>query len=78
MPINLWDIHFINIWKKKKVNIAEKVYNSGEMFTQNGLIFKDAEKAKDLSERIDNASILLSKIAELEENTFTELSKAIE
>jgi len=43
----------------------DKFNQTGEIFTKIGLLFKDAEKATDLNERIDNASILFKQIAEL-------------
>jgi len=57
--------------------IADKFNQAGEMFTKIGMLFKDAEKAKNLFERVDYASKILSEIAELEEETFFELSKII-
>ena len=62
---------------KGLITISDKFNQAGKMFTKIGLLFKDAEKANDLSERINNASILFRQIAELEEETYIELSKII-
>jgi hypothetical protein len=63
---------------KGLIAIADKFNQAGEMFTKIGMLFKDAEKANDLSERIEYASNILSKIAELEEEAFIELSRIVE
>ncbi|HGJ65335.1 TPA: DUF4872 domain-containing protein [bacterium] len=62
---------------KGLIAIGDKFKQSGEMFTKIGMLFKDAEKAKDFCDKIDNVSHIFSKIAELEEETFMELSKFV-
>jgi hypothetical protein len=62
----------------KLIQIAEKIHKSGEMFSKIGLLFKDAETAKNLADRINIASGIFTNIAELEEETFMELIKTVE
>jgi hypothetical protein len=56
---------------------SEKVQKAGEMFTEIGLLFKEAERIKDIDERITRASDTFLSIADLEEETFSELSNII-
>lgn len=58
---------------KASANIQE----SGKLFTKLGLLFKDAETATDLEDRIDKASELFNIIADREEKAFGLLSEAI-
>jgi hypothetical protein len=57
--------------------LAKSIEKSGGMFSEIGLLFRDSEKAKDLDQRIGKASSLLHTIAELEENTYSELSRSV-
>jgi len=65
------------ISNKELENIASMIYDSGKLLSEVGLIFKDAEVAMNLDERIKNATEHLDKIANLEENAFIQLSKII-
>jgi hypothetical protein len=56
---------------------AEKIQRSGELFTEIGVMFKEAEKVKDINARITKASELFDAIADIEEDAFTELSTHI-
>jgi hypothetical protein len=56
---------------------AEKIQKAGEMFTDIGVLFKEAEKVKDINGRIKKASELFDSIADAEEDAFTELSAHI-
>ena len=53
---------------------SEKIYKSGEMFTDISLLFKDSETAKDIKDRIEKASPIFQKIADMEEDAYMELS----
>lgn len=61
----------------KLLNSSEKIYRAGEMYTKIGLLFKEAEKTPDITERIQEASDMFLSIADLEEGTFSELSQYI-
>lgn len=61
----------------KLLNSSEKIYRAGEMYTKIGLLFKEAEKINDIDERIAQASDIFLSIADLEEETFSELSQYI-
>lgn len=67
------DIASFDILDKASANIQ----GSGKLFTELGLLFKDAETATDLEDRIDKASELFNIIADREEETFGVLSEAI-
>jgi len=54
---------------------ASMVHESGAAFTELGLLFKDAETAPDLDERIDKASEEFVRIAVLEEEAFQFLTE---
>lgn len=56
---------------------AVGIYESGQLFTKLGLLFKEAETATDLDERIEEASALFETIANKEEEVFSTLSEAI-
>lgn len=53
---------------------SRKIWKSGELFSKTGLLFKDAEKADDLPNRLLAASPLFKEIALLEEDAFCEIS----
>jgi hypothetical protein len=63
---------------KKLLTAAEKLHTAGTMFTDIGLLFKEAETIKDINERIKKACEAFTVIAGLEEDAYTELSHAIE
>ncbi|MFH1824610.1 MAG: BtrH N-terminal domain-containing protein [Candidatus Firestonebacteria bacterium] len=54
--------------------VSKMIYESGQMFTEVGLLFKDAETSKDIKERIKIASEKFNKIADMEEKAFDYLS----
>ena len=56
---------------------AADIHESGQLFTKLGLLFKDAETATDLGDKIDKASELFTIIADKEEEVFRSLSEAI-
>ncbi len=62
-------------------NMLEKasagIHESGQLFTKLGLLFKDAETATDIEDKIDKASEIFTAVADKEEEIFTVLSKAI-
>ena len=55
---------------------AVMIFESGKHFTELGLIFKDAENATNIHERISKAEKQFIKIAEIEEEAFTHLLSA--
>jgi hypothetical protein len=57
--------------------IAEKINQSGQLFTKTGLIFKDFKVDDSLQEKIKEASKKLLAISELEEQAFITLLKII-
>lgn len=59
------------------LEISRLVYGSGEIFTEIGLLFKDAENTPDLDDRIKKAQGLFLKAAETEESAFGSLLKSI-
>ena len=59
---------------EKLLKASENFQKSGEMFTRAGLLFRDAEKTKDLRERIKAASDIFQKIADLEEEAYLEFT----
>jgi hypothetical protein len=61
----------------KLMDASVKIQKAGEMYTDIGLLFKEAEKIKDIDERITKASDIFLSIADLEEETFSELSQYI-
>ena len=61
----------------KLLNLSEKIQKSGEMFTEIGLLFKEAQRMKDINDRIKKASGIFNNIADLEEDVYTELLKNI-
>ncbi len=62
---------------KKLENASKMINDSGKLFSEVGLLFKDSETVKDINERIDRASNLFEEIAEKEEETFNYLSNNI-
>lgn len=58
-------------------DIADRIHQAGELFTEIGLSFKDSEKADDLGNRISSASRIFTSIAELEEAAYSNLSEII-
>ena len=61
----------------KLLEASRKVDASGKIFTRIGLMFKDAENAPDLDDRINKASELFLKAAETEESVFSGLLENI-
>lgn len=61
----------------KLLESSKKIRNAGEMYTEIGLLFEEAEKIKDINERIQKTSDAFLSIADLEEETFSELSQII-
>jgi len=60
------------------LNKASNMINeSGKLFTNFGMLFKNAEKEKNILEKIQKADELLEKIANKEEETYTFLEKNI-
>lgn len=53
---------------------SEKMYKSGELFSEIGNLFKEAETINDLNDRIKRASGTLLSVAVLEEEIYKELS----
>ena len=51
---------------------------SGKKFSAAGLLFKDAEKATDLGDRVKEASRYFSEIADIEEQAYRELEEIIQ
>jgi len=56
---------------------AKKIQRAGEMYTEIGLLFKEAEKIDDVDERIAKASDTFLVIADLEEGALKELSNTV-
>jgi Domain of unknown function (DUF4872)/Butirosin biosynthesis protein H, N-terminal len=68
-----------DITKNKELKItSQHIYESGTLFTEVGLLFKEAEKVKDINERINKACELFEMIAEKEEKTYQLLSEIIQ
>jgi hypothetical protein len=61
----------------KLLGAANKLHRAGEMYSEIGLLFKEAEKAGDIKERIAKASDIFLSIAGLEENALSELARII-
>jgi hypothetical protein len=59
------------------VDAAKKLQRAGEMYTEVGLLFKEAEKVDNIDERIATASEMFLAIADLEEEALSELSNTI-
>ncbi len=58
--------------------ISQMIHDSGKLFSQAGLIFKDFEIDDNLKEKIEEASKKLNVIANIEEQAFIELLKIIQ
>jgi hypothetical protein len=56
---------------------AEKIQRSGAIFTDIGVLFREAETVKDINDRIKKAGELFDSIADIEEDAFMELSAHI-
>jgi hypothetical protein len=56
---------------------ATMIDDSGKLFTEVGLLFKDAETAKDVQGKIEKADALFYQIAEKEEEAYTFLSNVV-
>jgi hypothetical protein len=54
---------------------AAKVKRAGGMFSEIGLLFQDAQRAKDPEERIETASGIFRSLADLEEEAYAELAQ---
>jgi hypothetical protein len=61
----------------KLLNSADKFNSVGDLFSKIGLLFKESERSSDLHDRIKTASNFFVKIAELEEEAYSELAKNI-
>lgn len=57
----------------KLLEVAKVIWHSGKIFTEIGLLFKDAMQIDDLHSRITKAAEHYSHIAEIEENAFQTL-----
>jgi len=57
--------------------ISEKIYKSGEMFSEIGNLFKEAETVTDINERIIKANTIFLSVATLEEGIFKEIADMI-
>jgi hypothetical protein len=62
---------------EKLLEASAKIQKAGELYSEIGYLFKEAEKCDDLSDRIKKASSLFLSIAEIEEDVFTKLSENI-
>jgi hypothetical protein len=62
---------------EKLLDSSKKIHKAGEMYTDIGLLFEEAEKIKDIDERIQKTSDAFLSIADLEEETFSDLSQNI-
>jgi len=58
--------------------VSATIYESGKMFSEVGLLFKNAEKELDMKEKIQTASKKFEEIADIEEGAFNCLSTSIE
>ena len=61
----------------KLLQISKLVHNSGEIFTEIGLLFKDAENIPGLDDRVKKAQGLFLKVAETEESAYGYLLESI-
>jgi len=62
---------------KELVKVSEKISESGKIFSEVGLLFKDAETAPNIEEKIGVASEKFEKIADIEEEAFNCLLASI-
>jgi len=56
---------------------SQEIHNSGMLFTKVGMMFKEAQTAKDLQAKITDACTLFERIADTEQQTFTTLSSIV-
>lgn len=63
---------------KELTKVSEKIHDSGKIFSEVGLLFKDAEKDPDIKEKIGYASEKFKRIADIEEEAFNCLSTNIQ
>ena len=63
---------------KELRKVSATIYESGKMFSEVGLLFKNAEKELDMKEKIQTASKKFEEIADIEEGAFNCLSTSIE
>jgi hypothetical protein len=63
---------------RKLASSADKITASGKLFTEIGQMFKDAQTAPDVNERIEIAGGVFGQIADIEEAAFHQLVSAIE
>ncbi|HVQ00848.1 MAG TPA: BtrH N-terminal domain-containing protein [Candidatus Thermoplasmatota archaeon] len=63
-----------DIIKNTALDLSSKIFQkSGTLFSEIGILFKDAETAKDVETKIQNACDLFERIADTEEEAFTDL-----
>lgn len=62
---------------KNLLDFSKKMFKAGEMYSEIGLLFKEAEKIKNVQERIERTSDLFLQIADLEEDIYSGLAKII-
>ncbi len=63
--------------KDELIKASDQLCDSGKLFTEIGLLFKDAEAAQDLEKRITVASGKFNEIADLEESAFSHISAIV-
>ena len=61
----------------KLLGPAEKFRKAGNLFSSTGFLFKESEKADDLTDRIVQASNNFKEIYEIEKDAFVELSESV-
>lgn len=57
--------------------IAERMYQSGEMFTRIGMLFKDIDTARNVPDLIGEASKIYDQLGDGEESIYTDLAKIV-
>jgi hypothetical protein len=55
------------------LRVAENFQESGKLFSETGRLFRNAQKAKDLDDRINTATRNLNEIAGIEEGAFNRI-----
>jgi len=63
---------------KDLLKAADSIHESGKLFTEAGILFKTAEKANDIEERINKAIDIFNTIAEREQDTYDLLKKSVD
>ncbi|MFH1612300.1 MAG: DUF4872 domain-containing protein [bacterium] len=58
---------------KELAKVSKKIYESGKIFSEVGLLFKNAEKDSEIEEKIKRASEKFKKIANIEKKAFNDL-----